>query len=789
MQIKRAAVLGAGVMGATIAAHLANAGLEVLLLDMAPAELNEAERDKGLTLESPAVRNRIAAGGLEAAIKGRGLYHKKYASQITVGNFIDDMQRIRECDWVVEVVVENMAIKKQMLTAQIVPNLAEGAILTTNTSGLSINEMAELLPEAIRKNFLVTHFFNPPRYMRLLELVPSRYTDPAVLAFMADFCSRRLGKGIVYGKDTPNFIANRIGVFAICNGFHHMVDMGMTVEEVDAIAGPATARAGSATFRTSDLVGIDTLVKVADNTYELVAGDTDREIFKMPEFVREMVARGLTGNKAKQGFFKKEKDGGISFYDYQSCEYKPAQKPQFDSVAATKKCKNPADKLTAILSGNDKAAEFAWRNLRDTLLYAVKLIPEIADDVVNVDNGMKWGFSWEIGPFEMLDAIGVAEYIRRVEADGLQVPASLRKVEKFYRYEGADKHAWNLTSDTFAAIPVKPGRVNLDVLRRAGRIVESNPDASLFDLGDGVFGLEFHSKMNAIGSDTIAMISKATARVEAEGTGLVIGNHGKAFSAGANLAMFAKWIREGELTRIEEMVREFQNALMGLKYSSVPVVAAPFGMALGGGCEVTLHSNAVTAHAETGMGLVEIGVGLLPAGGGTKEMALRAMEIAEPYRADVQPYIIKQFMNIVTAKVSGSAAELYDMGMLTARDSVTMDIDNLLADAKQKVLALSCNYRPGKPVEGLKAPGRSIGAVLKSQVWNMMAGGFATAYEVEIATIVADVMTGGDVPAGTLITEQYLLDLEREGFLRLCGNSKTLERIEHMLKTGKALRN
>lgn len=789
MQIKRAAVLGAGVMGATIAAHLANAGLEVLLLDMAPVELNKEEYDKGLTLESPAVRNRFAVNGLAGAIKGRGLYHKGYASQVQAGNFEDDMAKIRNCDWVVEVVLENMAVKKKLFTEKVIPNLRDGAILTTNTSGLSINEMAEALPESVRKNFLVTHFFNPPRYMRLLELVPSRYTDPAILDFMADFCSRRLGKGIVYGKDTPNFIANRIGVFAICNAARHMVDLGMTFEEVDAVSGPATARAGSATFRTCDLVGIDTLLKIADNTYELLPNDTDREIFKMPGFVNEMVTAGLIGNKAKQGFFKKEKNGDIFYYDYQCGEYKPAGKPQFASVTATKKCKTSADKLKAILAGDDKGAEFAWRNLRDILLYAVKLIPEISDDVFNVDNGMKWGFSWEIGPFEMLDAIGVAEFIKRVEADGLQVPASLKRTTSLYKYEGADKLVWSLATDTFATIPVKPGRINLDALRRAGKVVESNPEASLFDLGDGVFGLEFHSKMNAIGSDTITMIAKATALAEAKGVGLVIGNHGKAFSAGANLAMFAEWIRAGEASKIDIMIQDFQNALMGLKYSSVPVVAAPFGLALGGGCEVVLHADAVTAHSETNMGLVEIGVGLLPAGGGTKEMALRAIEMAEPYRADVLPYISKLFMNIVQAKVSTSAAELHDMGMLVSKDSVTMDIDNLLADAKHKVLALAGNYRPRRPADALKAPGRSIGAALKSQVWNMMAGGFATAYEVEIATVVADVMTGGDVPAGTLITEQYLLDLEREGFMKLCGNPKTLERIEHMLKTGKALRN
>jgi len=789
MQIKRAAVLGSGVMGSTIAAHLANAGLEVLLLDIVPAELNAEEQAKGLTLESPAVRNRIAASGLESAVKGRGVYLKEYAKQITVGNFEDDMAKIGACDWIVEVVVENMVIKKKLLTEKVVPNLSAGTILTTNTSGLSANEMAEVLPEEVRRNFLVTHFFNPPRYMRLLELVPTRHTDPAVFDFMAGFCSRRLGKGIVYGKDTPNFIANRIGVFGICNAVRHMLDLGMTVEEIDAVSGPATARAGSATFRTCDLVGNDTMVKVADNTHGLVVNDADRDTFMLPEFVRDMVAKGLLGNKTKQGFFKKQKDGAIWFYDHTTGDYAEPRKPQFASLAAAKKCSGPSEKIKAVISGDDMAATFAWRNLRDILLYTVKLIPEIADDIVNVDNGMKWGFSWELGPFEMLDAIGVADFVKRAEADGIPVPAALKQVEKFYTYDGAVKHAWDLEAGEYRPVPVKAGQISLDTLKRSGKVLESNSEASLYDLGDGVYCVEFHSKMNAIGLDTIAMINKGVEIAEQQGVGLVIGNHGKAFSAGANLALFADAIRSGQLERVDELVREFQNALMRVKYAAVPVVAAPFGMTLGGGCEVVLHSSAVTAHAETYMGLVEIGVGLLPAGGGTKEMALRAMEPAAPYRADAQPYMTKLFMNIATAKVSGAAPELYDMAMLRPGDTVTMDMDNLISDAKNKVLALADTFRPRRPDDSLKAAGRSVAAALKSQVWNMMAGGFATEYEVEIAGCIADVMTGGDVPAGTPITEQYLLDLERAAFLRLCGKPKTLERIEHMLKTGKALRN
>lgn len=775
-------------MGATIAAHLANAGLDVLLLDIVPKELNDAEAGKGLTLESPAVRNRFAANGLAGAIKAKGLYHKDYAKQITVGNFDDDMAKIADCDWVVEVVVENMAIKKSLITEKILPNLTEGTILSTNTSGLSVNVMAALLPEQHRKNFLVTHFFNPPRYLRLLEIVPCKDTDPAVLEYMAGFGSKRLGKGIVYGKDTPNFVANRIGVYNMFNAMQHLVDLGLTVEEADAASGPSSARAKSAIFRTCDLVGNDTMVHICKNTYELLPNDEERQMFQVPDFLNGMVEKGLLGQKAKQGFFKKEKDG-IHFYDYQSGEYQAPQTPKFDSVKAAKKAGDAAAKVKAAVNGNDKAAEFVWRNLRDTLIYTFNRIPEISDDVVNVDNGMKWGFSWEIGPFEMLDAIGVAEFVTRADADGVTVPAGLRDVESFYKTEDNKKFAYNVVAGEYEEVQVPASQINLNFLREAGSVLESNKDASIHDIGDGVICLEFHSKMNAIDLGTIEMIDKAIDRAEAGGVGLVVGNHGTAFSAGANLAYMLEAIKTNELDKIENLLVSFQNSLMRMKYSSVPVVAAPFGMVLGGGAEVALHADQLNGHAETFMGLVEIGVGLLPAGGGTKEMAIRAIEKAAAYRADVLPFVSKHFQNILMGKVSGSAAELEGMGYMRPCDNVTMDIDRLIADAKQKVLALSATYRPGQPKEGLKAPGRDVAAALKNQLYNMHVGGFISEYEVELGSTIAEVITGGDVPAGTLISEQYLLDLEREGFLKLCGNEKTAERIENMLKTGKVLRN
>ena len=793
-QIKRVAVLGSGVMGATIAAHLANAGLEVLLLDIVPTKLNDAEQQQGLTLESPAVRNRIVNGGLAglAKMKPAPFYRADYAQRIATGNFEDDIARLKECDWVVEVVVENLAIKEKLFAEKVVPNLAPGAILSTNTSGLSVNAMAQVLPNAVRKNFLVTHFFNPPRYMRLLEVVGCAEADPQLVQEMADFLARRLGKGIVSAKDTPNFIANRIGVYSIFKAVQHMLEMGLTVEEVDAVAGPATARPKSAAFRTADLVGIDTLVHVANNSFELLPKDEEREVFKVPAFITAMVEKGLLGNKSKQGFYRKEQSAAgrqIFYYDYASGDYRPAQKPKFASLEAVKQVDDPAQRLKLVVAGTDKAAEFAWRNLRDTLIYTVNRIPEIADDIVNVDNAMRWGFNWEIGPFEMLDAIGVPAFVARAEKDGVAVPAALKGVESFYRYEDGAKLFFDLIAREYRPVPLAPDQIVLDILRRGGSEVEKNANCSLHDLGDGVFGLEFHSKMNAISADILAMVHKAVKRAEEEGTGLVIANQGANFSVGANLMMLAVAIAEGAYEDVDLAVRQFQKATMAVKYARVPVVAAPFNMTLGGGCEFCLHADAINAHAETYMGLVEIGVGLLPAGGGTKEMALRAIRLGQAYQTDVSPFIFKNFQNIGMAKVSTSADEAFTLGFLREGDSVTLSADRLIADAKQKVLALARNYRPAAPAQNLPAPGRSIAASIRSQLWNLAQGGQVTEYEATMAGVIAGVITGGDVPAGTLISEEYLLELEREGFLKLCGNKQTAERIQHMLKKGKPLRN
>jgi 3-hydroxyacyl-CoA dehydrogenase len=792
-RIDRVAVLGSGVMGATIAAQVANAGLEVLLLDIVPRAPTPDETAAGLTLADAAVRNRLATAavaGLEK-MKPAPLYLAADRARIEVGNLEDDLPRLAECDWVIEVVLEDLAVKKQLLGEKVAPHLRADAVLSTNTSGLSVNALAEVLPEALRRRFLVTHFFNPPRYMRLVEIVSSRHTDPAVAAGMADFIRLRLGKGIVFGKDTPNFVANRIGVFAMCNAIHHMVDLGMTVEEVDAVSGPATARPKSACFRTADLVGIDTLLHVARNSHALLLQDERRDTFKLPAFMDRMVAEGLLGNKTRQGFFKKTKGEKAEtlYLDPATFAYVPAKRPKFASVEAAKGLDDPARRLRAVLAGKDAAAQLAWRNLRDTLLYAFARVPEIADDVVEVDRAMRWGFNWELGPFEMLDAIGVADFVARAEADGVAVPPALGRIESFYAFEGGQRRQRDLAGGGLREVPVPAGVVDLALLEKAGGVVERNAGASVLDLGDGVFCLEFHSKMNAIGGDTLAMFHKAIRRAEAEGRGLVIANQGANFSAGANLALLVAAIAEGAFDEVALTVQAFQKAMMAVKYARVPVVAAPHGLALGGGCETCLHADAIDALAETYMGLVEVGVGLLPAGGGTKETALRAIRLAEHYDTDVTPFVVKGFTNIAMAKVSTSAAELWSLGYLRHGDSVTLGADALVHDAKQKALALAVNYRPARPATDLEAPGRSVAASLGTQLWNMRMGGFVTEYEEKLGRTIARVITGGDVPAGTPVTEQWFLDLEREAFLSLCGERKTLERIQHMLKKGKPLRN
>lgn len=787
--IKKAAVLGSGVMGSAIAAHLANAGIDVILLDIVPFSLTEEEQKKGLTLQDKVVRNRIVQSNFDAMLKAKpaALYLKEFASNIKIGNFEDDISEIRDCDWVIEVVIENMDIKKKLFLEKVLPNLKEDAILSTNTSGLSVNEMASIMPMDVRKRFIVTHFFNPPRYMRLLEIVPNNDTDQKIVEFMANFIEKRLGKGIVYAKDTANFIANRIGVYFIFSAFKHMLSMGLTVEEVDVSCGPAIGMPKTAVFKLADLVGIDTIGHIAKNTYQLLPNDEEREIYKIPDFVARMIEKKLFGNKTRAGFYKKE-NGKRFYYDYNVEDYVELKKPKFASIETAKQVDDLKDRLNAVIFGKDKGSQIVWNILRDMFFYTFNRISEIADDVLNVDNAMKWGYNWELGPFEMMDAIGVKNIVKKAEKEGIRVPEKLKNIESFYREEDG-KIFYYTANGGYRELTRKKEHIKLTILKKAGNVIEKSNEATLLDLGDGVFCVEFHTKMNAIGGGILNMLKKGVKRAEEDGIGLVVANEGKNFSAGANLAILATAISEGAYEDIDMVVRMFQNATMALKYAKVPVVAAPYGMTLGGGCEVCLHSDAICAHAETYMGLVEVGVGLLPAGGGTKEMAVRAILDAEFYGIDVSNLIFKYFQNIAQAKVSMGAYELFEMGYMRKGDTVTMNIDNLIHDAKKMVMTIANNYRPKKPLTELKAPGRSVASAIKSQLWNMMAGNYISEYERYMAGLIADVITGGDVPYGTIITEQYLLDLERENFLRLCGQKKTVERILSLLKTGRPLRN
>ncbi|MHB8709218.1 MAG: 3-hydroxyacyl-CoA dehydrogenase/enoyl-CoA hydratase family protein [Desulfuromonadales bacterium] len=791
--IRRVGVLGAGVMGAAIAAHLANAGLDVLLLDRIPDAPTDEEAARGLTLADAAVRNRFATLGVERALtaKPAPFFLSAYASRITPGNFDDDLARLVECDWVVEAVVEHPGIKAGLLQ-RVAPHLNGDAPLTTNTSGLSVTRLAEALPEELRPRFFATHFFNPPRYLRLVELVPHPASDPARMTAMGEFLRRRLGKGVVTCKDTPNFIGNRIGLFSLLNAMHHMQAVGLSIAEVDAVCGPATARPKSAVFRTADLVGLDTLAFVAKHSFELLPHDEARELYRVPTFLQALLDAGRLGDKSGAGFYRKEKSAGgkqILAWNWQTGEYQLPAKPAFPCLAAARQAPDAAARLRAVLAGDDPGARFAWLTLRDTLLYAVNRIPEISDNVASIDRAMRWGFGWELGPFEMLDAIGVETFVARAEDEGIRVPESLRGVPAFYRVADGREEQFDLQSHSYQPVADAPGVIKLDIIRKSGGVLLSKPACSLLDLGDGVFALEFHGKMNTIGADVLQMLPQVLARAEREGVALVVGNQGAQFSAGADLMMLAFSMQMKQFSEIERMVRAFQNATLALKTAQVPVIAAPFGLTLGGGCEFTMHATAALAHAETYMGLVEIGAGLLPAGGGTKELALRAIQTAGAAEADVGPFIIRAFRIIGLARVSTCADELFEMGLLRDGDRVCMDLDGQLGAAKAFALALVPSYRPTRPATVLPAPGRSLAASLKSQLWNLEQGGQVTSFERLIAGKVADILCGGDVPAGTPVSEQHLLDLEREGFLSLCGEAKTLERISHLLKTGKPLRN
>ena len=807
-KIKKAGVVGAGVMGATIAAQLANVGIETFLLDIVPPELTDDDKKKGLTRESKAFRDKFGQNGLNIALKSKpaSFYIPENAKLITIGNLEDNLEWVSDVDWIIEVVVERLDIKKSVFE-KIETVLKPGTIITSNTSGISAKAMCEDRSENFRKHFAITHFFNPPRYMKLLEIVPNPDTLPEVIETLADICEKVLGKGVVYAKDTPNFIANRIGTYNMFSVINAMVDMGLTVEAVDKLTGPVIGNAKSATFRTGDLVGLDTLLHVADNVYEGCPDDEKRDMFKPPDFINQMVKKKLLGEKTKQGFYKKTKDSKgkkvILSLDYNTLEYSPQEKVKLSSLEAAKNVSGTPQKVKSLYYAKDLAGKFTFGHISEMFIYAANRIPEIADDIVNIDNALRWGFGRKMGPFETWDAVGVNKSVAKMKEAGYKIPSWVQELldsgkESFYKKESGVLYYYVIPSKEYREVPVKPGIILLPSLKDREKQVAGNAGASLIDIGDGVVCLEFHSKMNAIGEDITSMIVQSADIVSKEFEGLVIANHGTNFSVGANLAMVLFAAQEEEWDDLDWAIKALQDALMKLKYLDKPVVAAPAGMALGGGCEICLASDRVRFAAETYMGLVEVGVGVIPAGGGCKELLIRNTEHlfevqrggVYPKQIEFMPFVARAFETIAMAKVSTSGPEAIKLGYLRPTDKLTVNRDYLIEDAKKTVLAINMEgYTPLRPLEEIRVPGENTFAMMKLALWTMHEQGFALDHDVTVGTKVAYVLCGGNVLENTKVSEQYLLDLEREAFLSLCGDPKTQARIEHMLTTGKPLRN
>ncbi len=788
-------------MGAGIAAHLANAGIPTLLLDIAPRELTPDEEAKGLTLDSPKVKNRIVASLFEAAkkLKPAPFMLGDNAKLITLGNFTDDMPRLKDCDLVIEAVVENLDIKHKVF-AEVEKNRKPGAVIATNTSGIPIRSIAEPFSEDFKSHFVGVHFFNPPRYMKLVELIPTEWTNGELACKMSGFLNQRLGKGVVPAKDRPNFIANRVGTFGMMATVHEMVAMEFTPTEIDQMTGKAIGHASSATFRTSDLVGLDVLVHVNNNLYPAIPDDEDREAFRIPDVINQMLEKKLLGDKTKGGFYKKSTDAegkrAILELDLTTFEYKPQQKTKFPSIDAAKAIEDLPKRVKTLVWGDDRVGEFLWKTATRISRYAANRIPEVADTIVEVDNALKWGFGWEIGVFEAWDAIGVRESVERMRKEGQTIPANVEKMlesgaETFYKSEEGQRFYYDLVGGGYKAMPEQPGVIVLKSVRDRTGVIKSNPGASLIDIGDGVACLEFHSKMNSIGGDTVQMLNFAIDEVEKNFKGLVVGNQGGNFSAGANIMMLLLAAQEEEWDDINMMVAALQKAIMRLRYSSKPVVTAPYGLTLGGGCEVAMHGDRVRAAGETYMGQVEVGVGLIPAGCGTKEMTMRAMDAAaRTPDADPLAFLKKTFELLGMGKVATSAQEAKAWGFLRDSDSISMNGDRLIADAKQEVLNLDASgYIQPVQRTDILALGESAESAMKLALHMMLRGGFITEHDALIGKKLAHVMSGGSLNHQTYVSEQYLIDLEREAFLSLCGERKTQERIGAMLKTGKPLRN
>ena len=795
--IHKVAVLGSGIMGSRIAAHFANIGVEVLLLDIAPRELTEDETKKGLTLDHPAVKNRIVSSSWDATLKSNpaALFSKKFAGRVKLGNFTDDMSRIKNVDWTIEVVVENLDIKKKVYE-EVEKYRRPGTLITSNTSGIPIHLMGEGRSDDFQKNFCGTHFFNPPRYLRLLEIIPTTKTDPEVTKFLLHYGDLFLGKTTVLCKDTPAFIGNRVGVWGLLKVIDSMQKYDLNVDEIDRLTGPVIGRPKSATFRTSDLVGLDTMVKVANNLYAGLPADESREIFKLPEIVTKLEQNKWLGDKTKQGFYKKTKNAKgeteILTLDLKTLEYRSKVKAKFATLETTKTIDNLRDRFKVLLAGKDKAGDF-YRDMFYALFKYVSFrIPEISDELFRIDDAVSAGFGWELGPFDTWDAVGVEKILPQMEAANYKPAQWVYDMvsagnKSFYQVIGGVRNYYDIPSKSYKPIPGREAFVILENLN--DKTVWRNAESKVTDLGDGVIGFSWSSKSYTLGTSVIEGLNKAIDIAEKDFRGLVVGHQGPDFSLGANLGLVFMYAIEQDYDELDFMVRSFQNSTMRIRYSNVPVVVCPQGRTLGGGCEMTLHADRVQAAAETYIGLVEVGVGLIPGGGGTKEFTKRVSDAIE--EGDVELNTLQSaFMNIATAKVATSAEEAREMGILRDQDRISMNKDRQILDAKEAVIELATEgYTMPTQGRNIKVQGRTGMALFLAGIQGMRMGNYISEHDAKVATWIANVMCGGDLTSPQEVSEQYLLDLEREAFLSLTGERKTLERIQAILTGGKPLRN
>ncbi|UFH56704.1 3-hydroxyacyl-CoA dehydrogenase/enoyl-CoA hydratase family protein [Spirosoma sp. KNUC1025] len=795
--IRRVAVLGSGIMGSRIAAHFANIGVDVLLLDIVPKEPTEAEQAKGLTVESPVVRNRVVNDAFQTMLKASpaSLYSPKIAQRIRLGNFDDNLKEIASYDWIIEVVVERLDIKRSVYE-RVEQFRKPGTLITSNTSGIPMHLLVEGRSDDFRRNFCGTHFFNPPRYLRLLEIVPGPDTDPAVVDFLMSYGDLFLGKTTVLCKDTPGFIANRLGIQSLIQTIRVAEELGLSVEEVDKLTGPVVGRPKSGTFRLSDVVGLDTTVNVAGNLARM-EHDESRTSFELPSSVKKLMENKWLGDKTGQGYYKKTKDSTgqtvILALDLKTFEYKPSQKVKFATLESTKAIDSLKKRFPILLAGQDKAGAFYRQTFADGFRYATYRIPEISDELYRIDAAITAGFGWQMGLFETWDAIGVRKGVELIESLG-QKPAQWvydmldAGFDSFYKVENGKRLYYDIPTKSYKAIPGTEAFIILENL--SNNIVWKNSDAAIYDLGDGILNVEFRSKMNTFGQGVSEALMKGISLAEKDFRGLVVGNDSTdAFSAGANLATLFMFAVEQEFDEVNLMIAQFQKLITRLRYSSVPVIVAPHTLTLGGGCEAVLHADRVVAHAESYIGLVEVGVGLIPAGGGTKEMAARASDLYQT--GDPELNILQSvFMNIATAKVSTSAQEAREMNYLRSTDQIVLNRSRLLAEAKQAAIELAENgYTQPKPRTDIKVQGKTGIALFKAGITAMRMGNYISDHDVKIADKLAYVICGGDLSSPQNVSEQYLLDLEREAFLSLTGEKKTLERIQSLLTGGKPLRN